>query len=152
MVQTTTNRPLSEVVREVRTKSEVRTSKLEPRVERGAAPVVGAPDLSIENVKHAAGATEIGKLSAEAVARDYEAAAKEIETMGSELLERVKQYETVGRDAHAVSAELNDIAARYRDEAKRVFDHIETCSIAVAQAHNICADLKDKMISPSIAG
>ena len=46
-----------------------------------------------EYVEHNEAATEIGKLYAEAVVREYEAAAKEIEAMGAELIERVKQCE-----------------------------------------------------------
>jgi hypothetical protein len=49
------------------------------------------------------------------------------------------------RDALAVTAELKDIAARYREEAKRVFDHIEACSLMVAEARKTCIELKDKI-------
>jgi hypothetical protein len=63
-------------------------------------------------VEHSDGATEIGKLSAEAVISEYEAAAKEIEAMGMELIERVKQCEGMTRDALAVTAELNETARR----------------------------------------
>jgi hypothetical protein len=96
-------------------------------------------------VEHRDGATEIGKLSAEAVVREYEATAKEIESMGTELLERVKQCEAMTRDALAVTDELKEVAARYREEAKRVFEHIETCSLVVAEARKTCTDLKDKI-------
>ena len=49
-------------------------------------------------VEHRDGATEIGRLSAEAVVREYEAAAKDIEALGAELVERVKQCEAMSRD------------------------------------------------------
>ena len=42
-------------------------------------------------------------------------------------------------------AELREIAARYREEAKRAFEHIEACSLVVAEARKTCADLKDKI-------
>lgn len=102
-------------------------------------------------VEHRDGATEIGKLSAEAVLREYESAAKEIESMGRELIARAKRCEAVTRDAFAVTKELNEVAARYRAEAKRVFDHIESCSVVVAEARDICSDLKDKIAAPSVA-
>ena len=67
-----------------------------------APPAIRAPALSMPDyVEHSDGATEIGKLSAEAVVREYELAAKEIENMGAELLERVRQCETMVRDALA---------------------------------------------------
>jgi len=65
--------------------------------------------------------------------------------MGVELLDRVKQCETMTRDALAVTAELKQVAARYREEAKLVFDHIESCSLVVAEARKTCTDLKDKI-------
>jgi len=109
-------------------------------------PTVGAPTMAMPDyVEHRDGATEIGKLSAEAVVREYEATAKEIESMGTELLERVKQCEAMSHDALAVIGELREVAARYREEAKRVFEHIESCSLVLAEARKTCAELKDKI-------
>jgi hypothetical protein len=48
------------------------------------APLAKRPVALPEYVTHLDGVTEIGKLSAEAVIREYEAAAKEIEAMGKE--------------------------------------------------------------------
>jgi hypothetical protein len=99
-------------------------------------------------VEHRDGATEIGKLSAEAVVREYEATAKEIESMGAEVLERVRQCEAMTRDALAVTEELKEISSRYREEAKRAFDHIESCSLVIAEARKTCTELKDKIAVP----
>jgi hypothetical protein len=118
----------------------------EPRSTHFVTPTVGAPALAMPDyVEHRDGATEIGKLSAEAVVREYEATAKEIEAMGAEVVERVKQCEAMTRDALAVTEELKEIAARYREEAKRAFDHIEGCSLVVAEARKTCSELKDKI-------
>jgi|tagenome__1003787_1003787.scaffolds.fasta_scaffold20756813_2 hypothetical protein len=103
-------------------------------------------------VEHREGVTEIGKLSAEAVVREYEATAKEIESMGLELVERVKACEAMTRDTLLVTHELNEIAARYRKEAKRVFEHIENCSLLVAAARETCGELKDKLAIPTRLG
>jgi hypothetical protein len=65
--------------------------------------------------------------------------------MGSEILDRVKQCEAMTRDALAVTDELKEVAARYREEAKRVFEQIESCSLVVAEARKTCSDLKDKI-------
>jgi hypothetical protein len=121
---------------------EARSTHIDP-------PAIGAPTLAMpampDYVEHRDGATEIGKLSAEAVVREYEATAKEIESMGTELLERVRQCEAMSHDALAVTGELREVAARYREEAKRVFEHIETCSLVVAEARKTCTELKDKI-------
>jgi hypothetical protein len=99
-------------------------------------------------VEHRDGVTEIGKLSAEAIVREYEATAKEIESMGADMIERAKACEDVTRDTLAVTKELNEIADRYRKEAKRVFEHIENCSALVAAARLTCDELKDKIAAP----
>src|ERR1700726_1242468 len=115
-----------------------------------APPKVGAPDIAIPDyVEHREGATEIGKLSAEAVVREYEAAAKDIEAMGAELIERVKQCEAMTRDALAVTEEMKETAARYREEAKRVFRQIENCTLMTAEVRKTCIELKERIAAPA---
>ena len=146
MVQSTKGRPGTELEREIQAEIRSRPLAQEARSTHFDAPTVGAPALGMPDyVEHREGATEIGKLSAEAVVREYEETAKEIESMGAELVERVKQCEAMTRDALSVTAELKEIAARYREEAKRTFDHIEACSLVVAEARKTCAELKDKI-------
>ena len=150
----TTERPVTDMEREIQAELRHRPPQHETRTTRVDTPTVGAPTLAMPDyVEHRDGATEIGKLSAEAVVREYEATAKEIESMGAELLDRVKECEAMTRDAIAVTEELKQVAARYREEAKRVFDHIETCSLVVAEARKTCTDLKDRIAaSPTIDG
>ncbi len=117
-----------------------------------APPRVRAPALSIPDyVEHREGATEIGKLSAEAVVREYEAAAKDIEAMGAELIERVKQCEAMTRDALAVTEEMKETAARYREEAKRIFLQIENCTLITAEVRKTCIELTEKIAAPATA-
>ena len=142
----TTERHVTDMEREIEAELRQRPPLHEPHSTAIDPPTVGAPNLAMPDyVEHRDGATEIGKLSAEAVVREYEATAKEIESTGSELIERVKQCEAMTRDAIAVTAELREVAARYREEAKRVFEHIESCSLVVAEARKTCTDLKDKI-------
>ena len=115
-------------------------------------PRVRAPTTAIPDyVEHREGATEVGKLSAEAVVREYEAAAKEIEGMGAELMERVKQCEAMTLDALAVTEEMKETAARYREEAKRVFLQIENCTLMTAEVRKTCTELKEKLAAPAVA-
>ena len=100
-------------------------------------------------VEHRDGATEIGKLSAEAVVREYKSAAKEIEAMGMELIERVRQCEAMVRDALAVTEEMKETAARYRVEAKRIFLEIEDCSLVTAEVRKTCNALIEKIAMDS---
>ena len=124
----------------------------EPRPVNFAPPRVRAPALSMPDyVEHREGATEIGKLSAEAVVREYEAAAKDIEAMGAELIVRVKQCEAMARDALAVSEEMKETAARYREEAKCIFLQIENCTLMTAEVRKTCIELKEKIAAPATA-
>ena len=141
MVRSTMGRLLTDMEREI--EAEVRSR---PPIER--APAMTIPDY----VEHRDGATEIGKLSAEAVVREYEAAAKEIEAMGAELVGLAKQCETNTRDALAVTEELKETAGRYREEAKRVFLQIENCSLVVAEVRKTCTELKEKIAMPAMIG
>ena len=115
-----------------------------------APPAVRAPSLSMPDyVEHRDGATEIGKLSAEAVVREYKSAAKDIEAMGAELIERVRQCEAMVRDALMVTEEMKETAARYRVEAKRIFLEIEDCSLVTAEVRKTCNDLIEKIATDS---
>jgi hypothetical protein len=111
--------------------------------------MTGAPNLAMPDyVEHRDGATEIGKLSAEAVVREYEAAAKDIEALGAELIDYVKQCEAMSRDAFAVTEELKETAGRYREEAKRVFLQIENCSLMTAEVSKTCTELRERIAVP----
>ena len=124
----------------------------EPSPTDFAPPSVRAPDLGMPDyVEHSEGATAIGKLSAEAVVREYEAAAKDIEALGAELIEHVKQCEAMTRDVLAVTEELKETAGHYRAEAKRVFLQIENCSLVTSEVRKACAELKERIAAPAAA-
>ena len=124
----------------------------EHRSVNSAPPKLRASTMAMPDyVEHREGATEIGKLSAEAVVREYEAAAKEIEGMGAELIERVKQCEAMTRDALAVTEEMKETAARYREEAKRIFLQIENCTLMTSEVRKTCTELKERIAAPATA-
>jgi hypothetical protein len=151
MVQSTTiGQVLTDMEREIEAEVRKRPAVHEPRPANLVPQSIVAPSLEMPDyVEHRDGATEIGKLSAEAVVREYEAAAKEIEATGAELIERVAQCEAMTRDAFAVVGELKETAERYREEAKRVFLQIENCSLVTAEVRKTCTDLKEKIAVPA---
>ena len=51
-------------------------------------------------VEHKEGVNQVGKLSAEAVVREYDAAVKEIEALGAELTEAAKKCEAMVAGVH----------------------------------------------------
>ena len=57
--------------------------------------------------------------------RDYEAAAKEIEAMGAEMIEAARKCEAMTAEVHLAIAYMHETAAAYREDAKRIFKRIE---------------------------
>ena len=103
-------------------------------------------------VEHSDGATEIGRLSAEAVVREYEAAAKDIEALGVELVEHVKQCEAMGRDVLQGDGrtEGNREPLSRRGQA-RLSLQIENCSKMTSEVRKICGELRDRIAPPAAA-
>jgi hypothetical protein len=94
-------------------------------------------------VAHRDGVSEIGKLSAEAVIREYEAAAKEIEAMGQETARRC---EAITASVVSMLEDVKTTAAHFRQEAKRIFNDIESCSIITEEVRTTCDALKKKIV------
>ena len=107
-----------------------------------AAPSGAMPDY----VEHEEGVTRVGALTAEAVVRDYEAAAREIEAMGAELISAAKKCEAMTAEVHNAIAFMRDTAASYREEAKKIFKRIEECAIFTEHVRKTCEAVKLKMI------
>jgi hypothetical protein len=150
MVQATMKSILTEMEREIEAEVQSRPPVQELRPVKLALSSLATRSLAMPDyVEHRDGATEIGKLSAEAVVREYEAAATEIEELGAGLIERVTQCQAMTREAFAVTDELKEIAARYREEAKRVFIQIENCSLVTAEVRQTCIELKDRIAVPA---
>ncbi len=98
-----------------------------------------------EYVKHRDDVTEIGKLSAEAIVKEYEATAKEIEAMGQTVNEMVQRCEQLTASATSMLRDIKTTASRYRKEGKRMFDEIEQCSTATDEVRRMCEGFRDKI-------
>ncbi len=109
------------------------------------APSVLAEPLP-EYVSHREGVSRVGALSAEAVVRDYEAAAKEIEAMGAELVSAAKKCEAMTAEVHNAIAFMRDTAAAYREEAKKIFARIEECALFTEDVRKTCETVKRRMM------
>ena len=101
-------------------------------------------------VEHEEGVTRVGALTAEAVVRDYEAAAREIEAMGAELISAAKKCEAMTAEVHNAIAFMRDTAASYREEAKKIFKRIEECAIFTEHVRKTCETVELKMIEGKV--
>jgi hypothetical protein len=97
-------------------------------------------------VEHQRGVPRVGALSAEAVVRDYEAAAKEIESMGADLIDAAKRCEAMTAEVHNAIAYMHDTAAAYREEAKKIFKRIEDCTLFTENVRKTCEEVKRRMV------
>jgi hypothetical protein len=131
-----------------RTKA-VDLAKFEAEV-MGALPIKAAPSVHSSEqmpdyVEHLDGVSRVGALTAEAVVRDYESAAKEIEAMGAELISAVKRCEAMTADVHNAIAFMRDTAEAYRQEGKKIFKRIEECALFTENVRKACQDVKRRI-------
>ena len=105
-----------------------------------------------EYVTHRDDVSEIGKLSAEAIVKEYEETAKEIEAMGDVVRDMVKRCDELSSSAVAMLKDIRLTAARYRKEGKRMFAEIESCSSAADEVRKLCEDFRDKLAAKESEG
>lgn len=136
-------------IEQLRKSTDVNLAQLEADitgVQSGASPAsTTLPDY----VEHREGVSRVGALSAEAVVRDYEAAAKEIEAMGAELIDAAKKCEAMTAEVHDAIAYMRDTAAAYREEAKKIFKRIEDCALFTQDVRKTCEEVKRRMVEGS---
>jgi len=101
-------------------------------------------------VSHHGDATEIGKLSAEAIVKEYEITAKEIEAVGEFVKEMAQRCEQLSTSASEMLKEIKNTAARYRKEGKRIFNEIESCSSATNEVRQLCGTFRDKIAAKTV--
>jgi hypothetical protein len=121
--------------------------------DRAAVPAVKAPSVQSDSmpdyVEHQDGVPRVGALTAEAVVRDYETAAKEIEAMGAELVDAARKCEAMTAEVHSAIAYVRDTAAAYRADAKKIFKRIEDCALLTEQVRKTCESIKQKIETSS---
>ena len=110
--------------------------------------IPGVPDY----VSHREDVSEIGNLSAEAIVREYEATAKEIEAVGEFVREMAQRCEQLTTSASTMLKEIKTTAARYRKEGKRIFNEIESCSSATDEVRQLCDSFRDKISAKTTEG
>jgi hypothetical protein len=101
-------------------------------------------------VEHTEGVTRVGALSAEAVIRDYESAAKEIEAMGTELIDAAQKCEALTAQVHDAIAFMRETAAGYREEGRKIFKRIEECALFTEDVRKTCEQVKRRMMDVSV--
>ena len=102
-----------------------------------------------DHVEHKEGINQVGKLSAEGIVREYDAAVKEIEALGAELTEAANRCETMVSGGHSLVNEMKELASSYREEGRRYFLRIEERSLMTFEVRTVCEALKKKFAAAS---
>lgn len=98
----------------------------------------------------------VGALSAEAIVKDFEKTAKDIEAMATamteaaqrcatELMELTTKYKEMAEDVRMTVEAVKDTAAAYRDEAKSVFVRIEDTSLMTKEMRELSARMRNRI-------
>ena len=133
-------------IEQVRKSSDVNLAQLEADIANACSGSSLASIALPDYVEYQPGVSRAGALSAEAVVRDYETAAREIESMGAELIDAAKKCEAMTTEVHDAIAFMRDTAAAYREEAKKVFKRIEDGALFTQDVRKTCEEVKRRMV------
>jgi transposase-like protein len=88
---------------------------------------------------------DIGRLSAEAVLTQYEATAKAVETMGTEVKDRIAKLEAAMREADEALKLVAEAAHSIRERGKLVQVQIEEATQLSKEIRDTCAEFRRKV-------
>jgi uncharacterized coiled-coil DUF342 family protein len=91
---------------------------------------------------------DLGRMSAEAVLTQYEAAAKAVEEMGDAVKERVRNIAGALLECDADMKEIAETAASIREKGKHVQVQIEEASALSSSIRSACIEFKKKVGLP----
>lgn len=121
---------------------------------RALSPIQLLNDLEKDVVMHSAlkqrkiepvGESDVGRLSAEAVLAQYEAAAKAVEGMGDDVKIRIDRLEKALTEADQDLKLVAETAAAIREKGKLVQVQIEEASTLSKDIKDACAEFRKKV-------
>ncbi|HEX2558399.1 MAG TPA: hypothetical protein VHK86_08780 [Nitrososphaera sp.] len=105
-----------------------------------------APKLPLPvYAQHIEGVDNIGRLSAEAIVQQYEAAAKQVEELGVETKEIAAKLTEALKECDEDMRVIAETAQAIRDKGKSIFIQIEDASRITTELRRTCIELKDKI-------
>lgn len=96
-------------------------------------------------VEHREDVDAVGKAAAQAIVQQYDGAMKALESMGKELIDVVRQAQTMTEGALAAVKYVTETCDAYRDESKAIFARIEHCSALTAEVRKVCEEMRQKI-------
>ena len=96
-------------------------------------------------VEHIEEVDEVGRLSAEAIVKQYETAAKQIEDLGNEIKDSSAKLTAALAEHDEDMKLISETAQAIRDKGKAIFLQIENASHVTTELRRTCAELKNKI-------
>jgi methyl-accepting chemotaxis protein len=96
-------------------------------------------------VQHRENVDELGKISAEAIVQQYEAAAKQVEEMGNEIRESTKKLAAALAEHNEDMKLIAETVQAIRERGKTIFLQIEDASNITTELRATCVELKKKI-------
>ena len=91
------------------------------------------------------GEKDVGRLSGEAVMSLYETAAQSIETLGTEMKERIKNLEAALVESEDAMKAVVELAATIRENGKLHEVKIEEATLLSKEIRDACAEFRKKV-------
>jgi len=88
---------------------------------------------------------DIGRLSAEAVLAQYEAAARSVETMGDEMKNCASKLEVAMRESDAAMKAVAELAAAIREKGKLHQVQVEQATLMAKDITDACTEFRRKV-------
>jgi hypothetical protein len=107
--------------------------------------IVLADDFDVTQERGAQELDNLGKMSADAVRAQYEAAAKAFEVMGEEVKDRIDKLEASLNEGHASMKLLAEAAAAIREQGKLAHLQIAEMSGVTKHINTMCAEVMKKV-------
>lgn len=104
-----------------------------------------AGDTTLQPVRSPLDVSELGRLSGDAVVKQYEVAMNSLQALGKELIECVQDAETMVVGAKDTIKYIEDTIQRYRSEAQATKDRIEHASLMTANVRKLCDDMRTQI-------
>lgn len=114
-------------------------------LEQGKAPLPELPDYVPVDRGLDESLSRVGRLTSEAMAIEYEAAAKAIEAMGEHLLDLQRKMDAEAAMIVTAIDEVHAVAKHYREQGELMFKRIEDCARQTQRVREICMDLRPKV-------
>lgn len=96
-------------------------------------------------VEHKPGVSDVGRLTAEALVKEYESTAKSINEVGEELGKVAQRCEEYMQELHEMTEHLHGIAVQFRERGAEIFQQLQTSSETTAETRRTANELVEKL-------